>query len=61
MKIGILGAGFIGRALATHALANGHEVMISNSRGAKSLRSAAVALGCRGSVRPKRRRHSATW
>ena len=47
MKIGIIGAGFIGRALAAHAVRNGHEVMISNSRGPHTLRSAAVALRCK--------------
>lgn len=46
MKIGIIGAGFIGRALATLAVANGHEVMISNSRAPRTLGSTAVAIGC---------------
>src|SRR4029453_16305703 len=46
MRIGIIGAGFIGRSLAVHAVRNGHEVMISNSRGPNTLRSAAVALQC---------------
>jgi len=46
MKIGFIGAGFIARALAGHLIRNGHQVMISNSRDAKSLRSAAVALNC---------------
>nr|WP_311972168.1 NAD(P)-binding domain-containing protein [Pseudomonas baltica] len=39
MKIGIIGAGFIGRSVAQLALAAGHEVMLSNSRGPKSLSS----------------------
>lgn len=47
MKIGIIGAGFIGRALARVAIANGHEIMISNSRGPKTLTSTAIALHCR--------------
>lgn len=47
MKIGIIGAGFIGRALTTLAVRSGHEVMISNSRSAASLGSTAVALGCK--------------
>lgn len=47
MKIGIIGAGFIGRALATLAVENGHDVMISNSRAAKTLGSTAVAIGCK--------------
>jgi predicted dinucleotide-binding enzyme len=46
MKIGILGAGFIGRALATLARNSGHEVMISNSRDPLTLTSTAAALGC---------------
>lgn len=45
MKIGIIGAGFIGRALAKVAIASGHEVMISNSRNPITLASTAVALG----------------
>lgn len=47
MKIGIIGAGFIGRALARVAIANGHEVMIANSRGPQTLTSTAIALHCR--------------
>lgn len=47
MKIGIIGAGFIGRALATLAVANGHDVMISNSRAPRTLGSTAVAIGCK--------------
>lgn len=46
MKFGIIGAGFIARAFAAHAIRNGHEVMLSNSRGPQSLRSAAVAVRC---------------
>ena len=47
MKIGIIGAGFIGRALATLAVKSGHEVMISNSRHPRTLGSTAVAIGCK--------------
>ena len=47
MKIGIIGAGFIGRALATLAVRSGHEVMISNSRAPATLGSTAVAIGCK--------------
>lgn len=47
MKIGIIGAGFIGRALATLAVKSGHDVMISNSRGPQTLGSTAVAIGCK--------------
>ena len=46
MKIGVIGAGFIGRALARTAVRNGHTVMISNSRGPDTLRSTAIALRC---------------
>ena len=47
MKIGVIGAGFISRAFAGHAIRVGHEVMLSNSRGPQSLRSAAAALRCK--------------
>ena len=47
MKIGIIGAGFIGRALATLAVKSGHEVMISNSRHPRTLGSTAIAIGCK--------------
>ena len=46
MQIGIIGAGFISRALAKNLLAAGHTVMLSNSRGPQTLRSAAAALRC---------------
>lgn len=39
MKIGVIGAGFIGRAVAELALAAGHEVMLSNSRGPHTMSS----------------------
>jgi predicted dinucleotide-binding enzyme len=47
MRIGIIGAGFIGRAVAQLVIAAGHEAMLSNSRGPKSLSS--VASGIPGS------------
>ena len=37
MKIGIIGAGFVGRAISKLALAAGHQVMLSNSRDPKTL------------------------
>jgi predicted dinucleotide-binding enzyme len=47
MKLGVIGAGFIGRAIATLAVRSGHEVMISNSRGPRTLGSTTVAIGCK--------------
>ena len=46
MNIGIVGAGFIGRAVAENAVRCGHSVMISNSRGPQTLGSTVVAIGC---------------
>lgn len=46
MKIGVIGAGFIRRAVAQLALAAGHEVMLSNSRGPQTMSS--VLSGIRG-------------
>jgi len=37
MKIGIIGAGFVGRAISKLALKAGHQVMLSNSRDPKTL------------------------
>ena len=45
-RIGIVGAGFIGRAVARLAGQHGYEVMISNSRHPKTLGSAMVSLRC---------------
>jgi predicted dinucleotide-binding enzyme len=39
MRIGIIGAGFIGRAVAQLVIAAGHEAMLSNSRGPKTMSS----------------------
>lgn len=47
MRIGMIGAGFIGRAVAQLVIAAGHEAMLSNSRGPQSLSS--VASGIPGS------------
>lgn len=47
MRIGILGAGFIGRAVARLAIKHGHEVMLSNSRDPKSLTSTMISVGCK--------------
>jgi 8-hydroxy-5-deazaflavin:NADPH oxidoreductase len=46
MKIGVIGAGNIGQALARLALASGHQVRVANSRGPESLRELTAALGC---------------
>jgi predicted dinucleotide-binding enzyme len=47
MKIGCVGAGFIGRAVAKLAIERGHEVMLSNSRGPRTLMSTAAAIRAR--------------
>jgi predicted dinucleotide-binding enzyme len=44
-KIGIIGAGHIGSQLARLAVANGHQVVISNSRGPETLSSLVAELG----------------
>ncbi|UHC15363.1 NAD(P)-binding domain-containing protein [Methylobacterium currus] len=47
MRIGIIGAGYVGQAVARHAIARGHDVLVANSRGPRSLFSLSVELGCR--------------
>lgn len=44
MKIGFVGAGFIGRAVAKLAVEHGHQVMLSNSRGPRTLTSTAISV-----------------
>ena len=46
VRLGIIGAGFIGRAVARLAIKHGHEVMVSNSRDPKTLGSAMVSIRC---------------
>ncbi|QLK61116.1 NADP oxidoreductase [Enterobacteriaceae bacterium Kacie_13] len=46
MKIGIIGAGFVGRAVAKLAIRAGHQVMLSNSRGPQTLFSLKPMIGC---------------
>jgi predicted dinucleotide-binding enzyme len=46
MRIGIIGAGFIARAVATVAMKAGHEVMVSNSRDTTTLFTFTVSTGC---------------
>ncbi|MEU0913934.1 NADPH-dependent F420 reductase [Streptomyces althioticus] len=45
MRIGMLGAGTVAQALARHALRQGHEVVLSNSRGPASLTPLVRELG----------------
>lgn len=47
MKIGIVGAGFIARAVATAAIRAGHEVMVSNTRSPDTLFSLTGTIGCK--------------
>ncbi len=47
MRIGIIGAGFIGRAVAGAAVKAGHEVMVSNSRSPGTLFSLTGTIGCK--------------
>jgi 8-hydroxy-5-deazaflavin:NADPH oxidoreductase len=47
MKIGIIGAGFIARAVAAVAIKHGHEVMVSNTRGPETLFSLVGTIGCK--------------
>lgn len=47
MKIGIIGAGFIARAVTAVAMKSGHEVMVSNSRGPETLFSLTGSTGCK--------------
>jgi predicted dinucleotide-binding enzyme len=44
-KIGIIGAGNIGRGLATHLSKTDHEVMITNTRGVDSLKDLVLSIG----------------
>jgi 8-hydroxy-5-deazaflavin:NADPH oxidoreductase len=47
MKIGIIGAGNIGRVLALRWVENGHEVLIGNSRGPDTLSDVASETGAK--------------
>lgn len=44
MRIGIIGAGFIGQAVAQLVIAAGHEAMLSNSRGPQTLKDVLVEI-----------------
>ena len=50
MRIGIIGAGHIGRTLAAHFVRAGHEVVLSNSREPETLKDLVAELG--GGVSP---------
>jgi predicted dinucleotide-binding enzyme len=45
MRIGLVGAGNIGKALAGHFVALGHDIVVSNSRGPETLVSLVEELG----------------
>jgi predicted dinucleotide-binding enzyme len=47
MQIGIIGAGFIARAVAAVATRAGHDVMVSNTRGPDTLFSLVGSIGCK--------------
>lgn len=47
MKIGIIGAGFVGRAVAKLTIEAGYQVMLSNSRGPQTLFSLKPMIGCK--------------
>jgi len=46
MKIGIIGAGVVGRTVGKLAIKAGHQVMLSNSRGPHTLFSLRFEVGC---------------
>lgn len=46
MKIGIIGAGVVGRLIGKLAIQAGHQVMLSNSRGPQTLFSLRAGIGC---------------
>jgi 8-hydroxy-5-deazaflavin:NADPH oxidoreductase len=50
MRIGLIGAGNIGSTLARLAVSNGHDVMISNSRGPETLAGLVSHLGERATA-----------
>ena len=53
MRIGIIGAGNIGHALAVRFAAAGHQVMLSNSRGPDTLTAVVASIPgdvCAGTV-----------
>jgi 8-hydroxy-5-deazaflavin:NADPH oxidoreductase len=47
VKIGIIGAGFIARAVTAVAMKHGHEIMVSNTRSPETLFSLTASTGCK--------------
>ena len=45
MRIGIIGAGKVGRTIARHMIVNGHSVVLANSRGPETLCQVVADLG----------------
>lgn len=58
MRIGIIGAGNIGQAIARLAVANGHIATLSNSRGPDTLRDVVAEIGCEAASVPEVPAHS---
>jgi predicted dinucleotide-binding enzyme len=50
LRIGIIGAGNIGQALARLAVANGHAATLSNSRGPETLHDVVAEIGCQAAA-----------
>src|SRR5262249_22365124 len=50
MKFGMIGAGTVSRAIAGHAIAAGHDVVFSNSRGPETLGELVEAFGPQASA-----------
>src|SRR3954454_17056467 len=53
MKIGILGAGHIGKTLARKLAAAGHHVKVANSRGPETIEAEALSSGAHSVVTPE--------
>jgi len=60
MRVGMIGAGQIGLALATHLARAGVTTLISNRRGAASLTAQALALGPSVTATSRQEARSAT-
>ncbi|MFD0577370.1 NAD(P)-binding domain-containing protein [Dactylosporangium darangshiense] len=54
--IGLIGSGNIGSTVARLAVAAGHDVVLSNSRGPQTLQDLVSSWGRRRAPRPPRRR-----